>query len=62
MIIDFFRCIACHELSERRELSATGGCSCGAKRFSPVRLGYLGMLLWVIRHPRYVLRALRGEE
>ena len=61
MNLIFYRCDACHRLTEQRIVFRTGRCRCGGRRINSVRLSWLELYWFILWHPSYLVQALRGE-
>jgi hypothetical protein len=62
MELKFYRCFLCKRLEEHKRLTSIGKCACMSRKFSPVYATLLEVILFVIAHPSYLIRALRGEQ
>jgi hypothetical protein len=62
MNLVFYRCSLCKRLDEYKRIISSGKCACTSRRFNPVYATALEVTLFVIAHPSYLIRALRGEQ
>jgi hypothetical protein len=62
MELRFYRCVLCNRLEEERRLTSIGKCVCMSRKFSPVLATLLEATWFIIVHPSYLIRALRGEQ
>lgn len=61
MNLQFYRCDVCHRLEEGRVLLTAGSCRCGGRRIKPVIATLVELVMYVIWHPSYLVKAVRGE-
>lgn len=61
MIVNFYGCRSCGKIFEEQILIQRTTCGCGSGRFSPTYLGPLALTWYIVKHPSYFIRALRGE-
>lgn len=61
MELRFFRCDTCTRLDEHRLLMKRQSCVCGGRRVRPTLATLIELVWFVVRHPSYLVKALRGE-
>jgi hypothetical protein len=61
MDLNFYRCDTCTRLHEERVLMKRGSCTCGGKRVNPVCATLIELTWYIVCHPSYLVKALRGE-
>lgn len=58
----YYRCYLCGYVVPPWRIEAGDGCGkCGGRRVRPTSLGLLERAWLIIRHPRHVFRAARGD-
>jgi hypothetical protein len=62
MDIRFYRCMACHQPDEYNLLMKRHSCRCGAKKVSPTVASTSELIWFIIKHPSYLIKALKGEK
>lgn len=62
MILEFYRCFSCKRLDEKRRMLARHGCVCGVRKFNPSRATAMELAIFLVKHPGYLINALRGKE